>query len=57
MSLLGRIGKFAKTPQGKKLMSQAQDMAKDPQTKQKIEDARQRLMHRNTEENKKATKR
>jgi hypothetical protein len=57
MSLLGRIGKFAKTPQGKKLMSQAQDMAKDPQTKKKIEDARQRLMHRNTEENKKATKR
>ena len=46
MSLLGRIGKFAKTPEGKKLMRQAQDMAKDPDTKRKIAEARQRLMHR-----------
>lgn len=44
MSFLGRIGKFAKTPQGKKLINQAQEMAKDPRTKQRIEDARQRLM-------------
>jgi hypothetical protein len=46
MSFLNRIGKFAKTPQGKKLMKQAQDLAKDPKTKQKIEDARERLTHR-----------
>jgi hypothetical protein len=52
MSLLGRIGKFAKSPQGKKFMSQAQEMAKDPRTKKKIADARQRLMHRDSQERK-----
>jgi hypothetical protein len=52
MSLLGRIGKFAKTPQGKKLMSQAQEMAKDPETKRKIADASQRLRHRDGQERK-----
>ena len=46
MSLLGRIGKFAKSPQGKKLVKQAQDMAKDPDTKKKIADARERLTKR-----------
>jgi hypothetical protein len=56
MSFLGRIGKFAKSPQGKKLMSQAQQMAKDPETKKKIADARQRLMHRDTKEAKPAAK-
>jgi hypothetical protein len=56
MSLLGRIGKFAKSPEGKKLMGQAQDMAKDPATKRKIADARQRLMHRDTQEKKAAKK-
>ena len=44
MSFMGRIGKFAKSPQGKKLINQAQEMAKDPETKKKIEDARHRLM-------------
>ena len=50
MSLLGRIGKFAKSPQGKKLVKQAQEMAKDPNTKKKIADARERLMHKDTKE-------
>ena len=44
MSLLGRIGKFAKSPQGKKLIADAQKMAKDPRTKRRIEDARRRLI-------------
>jgi hypothetical protein len=52
MSLLGRIGKFSKSPQGKKLMQEAQDLAKDPRTKQKIADARKRLMHKDTQERK-----
>jgi hypothetical protein len=55
MSVLGRIGKFAKSPEGKKLMSEAQQMAKDPATKKKIEDARQRLMHRHSQEDKAKT--
>lgn len=46
MSFLSRIGKFAKSPEGKKLVKQAQDLAKDPQTKKKIEDARERLIHK-----------
>ena len=56
MSFLSRIGKFAKTPQGKKLMRQAQDLAKDPQTKQKIEEARERLTHKDKPEQKPAQK-
>lgn len=43
MSLLSRVTKFAKSPQGKKLMKQAQDVAKDPKTKEKIAEARGRL--------------
>jgi len=48
MSFMGRIGKFAKTPEGKKLIRQAQDLAKDPHTKQRIEDARERLIKKDT---------
>jgi hypothetical protein len=54
MSFLGRIGKFAKSPQGKRLMKEAQDLAKDPHTKRRIEDARQRLMKRDQPPPKKA---
>lgn len=49
---MGRIGKFAKSPQGKKLINQAQQMAKDPDTRKKIEDARRRLMKRDSAERK-----
>jgi hypothetical protein len=52
MSFMGRIGKFAKSPQGKKFINQAQEMAKDPATKKKIADARQRLMKRDSAERK-----
>jgi hypothetical protein len=41
---MGRIGKFARSPQGKKLINQAQELAKDPHTKQRIEEARRRLV-------------
>jgi hypothetical protein len=44
MSFMGRIGKFARSPQGKKLINQAQELAKDPHTKQRIEEARRRLV-------------
>jgi hypothetical protein len=46
MSFMGRIGKFVKTPEGKKLINQAQELAKDPDTKQKIGEARRRLVKR-----------
>jgi hypothetical protein len=44
MSFMGRIGKFARSPQGKKLIKQAQELSKDPHTKQRIEEARRRLV-------------
>ena len=46
MSLFSRVKKFAESPQGKKLMDQAQDVAKDPKTKEKINEARERLTHK-----------
>jgi hypothetical protein len=46
MSFLGRIGKFARSPQGKKLINEAKELAQDPHTKQRIEDARQRLVNK-----------
>jgi hypothetical protein len=51
MSLLGRIGKFARSPEGKKLVTEAQDLAKDPRSKQKIAEARKRLIRRDAKEN------
>jgi len=46
MSFSGRIQKFAKSAEGKKVIKQAQDLAKDPHTKEKIEEARERLLHK-----------
>jgi hypothetical protein len=37
---------FAKTPQGKRLIAQAQQMSKDPRTKRRIDEARRRLIDR-----------
>src|SRR3954468_13475763 len=46
MSLFNRVSKFAKSPQGKKMMNRAQTLAKDPKTKEKISEARERLTHK-----------
>ena len=46
MSFSGRIQKFAKSPEGKKVIKQAQELDKDPHTKQRIEEARERLLHK-----------
>jgi hypothetical protein len=46
MSFIGRIQKFAKSPEGKKVMKRAQELAKDPHTKQRIEEVRERLLHK-----------
>ena len=42
-SLMGRISKLARSPQGRQMMERAQRMAKDPATRRKIADARQRM--------------
>jgi hypothetical protein len=46
MSLFSRVKKFTESPQGKKLMRQAEDVAKDPKTKERINEARERLTHK-----------
>jgi hypothetical protein len=46
MSLMNRIGKLARSEQGKKLFSEAQKVAKNPATRQKIADARRRFQRR-----------
>ena len=42
-SLIGRLGRFARSPQGRKLTSKAQNYAKSPEGKQKIDQARRRF--------------
>jgi hypothetical protein len=43
---MDRIGRFARSPQGKRLMQRAQRLARDPRTRRRIADARGRLSRR-----------
>ena len=45
-SLLNRVAKFARSPQGRRLADQAVRAARDPKTKRQIEHVRARLMER-----------
>jgi hypothetical protein len=44
--LFDRLGRFARSPQGKKLMKQAERIAKDPNTRRRIADVRAKLSRR-----------
>ena len=44
MSLISKVAKFARSPQGRRLTQQATRMANDPKTKRQIQSARTRLM-------------
>jgi hypothetical protein len=46
MSLINRIAKFARSPQGKKAIAEGKRLARDPKTRAKLEDARRRLATR-----------
>jgi hypothetical protein len=46
MSLLTRVGRFARSPQGKKLMTQAQQFASKPENRRKIAELRGRVAKR-----------
>ena len=46
MSLLNKVAKFAKSPQGRRLADQAVRAAKDPKTKRQIEQVRTRLVRK-----------
>jgi hypothetical protein len=45
-SLFDKLGRFARSPQGKRLMGKAQRVARDPRTRQRIEGLRRRLARR-----------
>ena len=42
-SLMSRIAKFARSPQGRKLAGEAKRWASDPKNRQKIDDVRRRV--------------
>ena len=42
-SMFTKLAQFASSPQGQKLANQAKDFANKPETKQKIEQLRQRI--------------
>jgi hypothetical protein len=44
MSLISKVTRFARSPQGRRLTQQAVRMAKDPKTKRQIQSARARLI-------------
>ena len=46
MTLMTRISRFARSPQGRRFAQQAMNYAKSPEGKRKIEQARQRLASR-----------
>jgi hypothetical protein len=46
MSLLSKISRFARSPQGRRLTQQAMDYARSPQGKRKIADVRRQLASR-----------
>jgi len=45
-SLIGRAIRLARTPQGRKLIAEAQKAARDPKNKQRVEQVRQRFTKR-----------
>lgn len=45
-SILGRAIRLARSPQGKRLIAEAQKAARDPKNKQRVEQLRSRLPKR-----------
>jgi hypothetical protein len=43
-SMIDRITRLARSPQGQRLAQRAQELARDPNTRRKIEELRVRLM-------------
>lgn len=43
MSFLSSVKKFARSPQGRKVMREAKKLAKDPSRRRQIDDVRRRL--------------
>jgi hypothetical protein len=43
---LSKVATFARSPQGRRVFSEAQKLAKDPAKRKQLDDARRRLMNR-----------
>lgn len=43
MAMFGKLIKLARSPQGQKLLSQAQEAARDPKNRERLQDVRSRL--------------
>jgi hypothetical protein len=43
MSLMSKAARFARSPQGRKLVERGKEMAKDPETKRKLERVRAQI--------------
>ena len=48
MTLISKVARFARSPQGKRLTQQAIRVAQDPKTKQQIQAARVKLAQRDS---------
>ena len=46
MSLFSSAARFARSPQGRKALARAKEMAQDPKNKEKVEQVRKRLAER-----------
>ena len=46
MAFFGRLATFAKSPQGRRLINQAQKAARDPRNRERLEQVRARLQKR-----------
>jgi hypothetical protein len=46
MSMMSKLAKFARSPQGRRLADQAVRAAKDPKTKKQIESVRARIVRK-----------
>ena len=44
--LMSKLSRFARGPQGKRAMSEAQRLAKDPKTRNKVDEVRRRFAER-----------
>jgi sensor histidine kinase regulating citrate/malate metabolism len=54
MSLFSKVSKFARSEQGKKAMDKAKDFANKPETKEKIEQVREKVSGKDKQEAAKA---
>jgi hypothetical protein len=48
MSLISKVARFARSPQGRRMANEAVRLARDPKTKRQIMSARQKLVARNS---------